>query len=100
MNFLLPTQTTTPHHWEGGELPPLKLVEDEATRPQAAVQQPAVRPSTKPSQPVRTGPWKQLLLLFVVGVLSVMAYFLFSRYVVTPVIIQGRSMAPTLKDGE
>ena len=34
------------------------------------------------------------------ALLSIPAYFLASRFVVTAVVIQGRSMMPTLKDGE
>jgi len=47
-------------------------------------------------------PWFQrysLVLLFV-ALLSIPAYFIASRYVVTAVVVQGRSMMPTLKDGE
>ena len=40
-----------------------------------------------------------LILLFVV-LFSIPAYLVASRYIVTAVIIQGRSMTPTLKDGE
>jgi len=48
------------------------------------------------------GSWYQkysLVLLFVT-LLSIPAYFLASRFVVTAVIVQGRSMMPTLKEGE
>jgi signal peptidase I len=43
---------------------------------------------------------RQVLALLLVGLLCVAAYFAISRYVITPVVIQGRSMAPTLRDGE
>jgi len=43
---------------------------------------------------------RQLIALAIFGLLCVVSYFAFSRYVVTPVIIQGRSMTPTLRDGE
>jgi len=43
---------------------------------------------------------KQLLSLFLFGLLCIASYFVFSRFVFTPVIIQGRSMMPTLRDGE
>jgi signal peptidase I len=42
----------------------------------------------------------QLLLLLLVGVLSVACYYLVSRFVATTVIVQGRSMTPTLQDGD
>jgi signal peptidase I len=35
-----------------------------------------------------------------VALFSVPAYFLASRFIVTAVVVQGRSMTPTLKDGE
>ncbi len=38
--------------------------------------------------------------LLLVALLSVPAYFLASRFIVTAVVIQGRSMMPALKDGE
>jgi signal peptidase I len=43
---------------------------------------------------------RHLLVLLCVAVLSVPAYFLVSRFVVTAVIVQGRSMTPTLQDGD
>lgn len=47
-------------------------------------------------------PWwrRHFLVLFFVALFSVPAYFLASRFIVTAVVVQGRSMAPTLKDGE
>jgi len=56
--------------------------------------------ATKPVKPA--GSWYQrnsLVLLFI-ALLSIPAYFVASRFVVTAVVIQGRSMMPTLKDGE
>jgi signal peptidase I len=53
-----------------------------------------------PKAPRVTTLWKQASILLAVGFLCVGAYYLISRYVITPVIIQGRSMAPTLRDGE
>jgi len=35
-----------------------------------------------------------------VVMLSVLSYFLFSRFVVTSVVVSGRSMVPTLQDGD
>ena len=42
----------------------------------------------------------QGLLFFTVLLLCVLSYFLFSRFVVTAVVVKGRSMAPTLQDGD
>jgi signal peptidase I len=44
--------------------------------------------------------WRHLLVLACVAAFSLPAYFLASRYIVTAVVIQGRSMTPTLKDGD
>ena len=43
---------------------------------------------------------RQLLLLLCVGVLSVLSYYLVTRFVATTVIVQGKSMIPTLQDGD
>ena len=94
MDFKLPTQNNTSHRWAGGELPPLKLVEENLAQPEATVGLP------KPVAPAPILPWRQFCVMLLVGVLCVASYFVISRYVVTPVIIQGRSMQPTLKDGE
>lgn len=100
MNFKLPTQPNTSHEWEGGTLPPLKLTEESVTLPAAPVGFTKSGKSTQTAAPSSANLWKQFLLLLLVGSLCVVAYFVISRFVVTPVIIQGRSMQPTLKDGE
>ena len=43
---------------------------------------------------------KTVWTLLCVAGFSILAYFVVSRFVVTAVVIQGRSMQPTLKDGE
>jgi signal peptidase I len=43
---------------------------------------------------------KHLLLAVWVALFSLTGYYLISQYVVTAVQVQGRSMVPTLKDGE
>lgn len=43
---------------------------------------------------------RTLQTLVVILLLSLGAYFFFSRFIVMSVIVQGRSMAPTLRDGE
>jgi len=43
---------------------------------------------------------RQLAALLIFCLLCVASHFVFSRFVITPVIIQGRSMMPTLLDGE
>jgi signal peptidase I len=42
----------------------------------------------------------QSLILLCVAFFSVPAYLIASRYIVTAVVIQGRSMSPTLQDGD
>jgi len=45
--------------------------------------------------------WKQhVFVLICIALFSVPAYLLASRFIVTAVVVQGRSMIPTLKDGE
>jgi signal peptidase I len=97
MNFKLPTQTNTMHEWEGGTLPPLKLTVEKGVLPAAPS---ALPKSGKTATRTNANLGKQLLMLMLVGILCVAAYFVISRFVLTPVIIQGRSMQPTLKDGE
>ncbi len=43
---------------------------------------------------------RQALVLLFVAFFSIPAYLVASRYIVTAVVIQGRSMSPTLKDGD
>ena len=43
---------------------------------------------------------RQLFLLCCVAVFSAPAYLVASRFIVTAVVVQGRSMSPTLKDGD
>jgi signal peptidase I len=43
---------------------------------------------------------KTVWTLLCVAAFSILAYFLVSRFIVTAVVIQGRSMQPTLRDGE
>jgi signal peptidase I len=44
--------------------------------------------------------FRHLLILACVAAFSLPAYYLASRFIVTAVVIQGKSMTPTLKDGE
>jgi signal peptidase I len=65
--------------------------------PEAQVAAPVATPRRKEAG---NGFLRQITLLLVFGVLCVGAYYMISRYVITPVVIQGRSMTPTLRDGE
>jgi signal peptidase I len=55
-------------------------------------------PPTKVQGPAVVG--KAAWTLLCVAGFSILAYFLVSRFVITAVVIQGRSMQPTLKDGD
>src|ERR1051326_3493583 len=94
-NFL-PTQPSAPQSWEETALPPLTL------RESGRVATPCL--AKAPGSPF----WidfgqnltKQLLLVVALTVLSIGSYYLVSRYVATLVVVQGRSMTPTLQDGD
>jgi len=73
-----------------------------AESPSPARPAPAPAASLPQPKPAQKCSWFQrhtIVLLFIV-LFSIPAYYLASRFVVTAVIIQGRSMMPTLKDGE
>lgn len=104
MTNLPPAQTQRQPPWEGASLPPLRMRDEKSSAQESPVAAPApVAP--KPSEAsVATGTsmWfrQNSTALLIVALLSIPAYFLASRYIVTAVVIQGRSMMPTLKDGE
>lgn len=107
MRNSLPTQTQHTTRWEGGSLPPLRLRDEKpgVLDTAAPVSAPCVAPApaaTVAPKTIQHSSWLKrhsLALLFVIA-LSIPAYYLASRFVVTAVVIQGRSMMPTLKDGE
>ena len=55
---------------------------------------------SRPAKVLGRSGGRTLPMLAVMLVLSLAAYFFFSRFVVMSVVVQGRSMAPTLRDGE
>jgi len=106
MQTKLPTPNA-PNIWEDGPIPPLKMDE--------LIEQPYLRSGCTPemsiaacrASAVRAAEMRaakrrvhQVWVLVLIGLLSLMAYYAISRFVVTPVVIQGRSMNPTLRDGE
>src|SRR6266850_646467 len=116
MKAPLPTQPKTQPQWEGGELPPLRMQTEEPSvlvevRPAPRIRDekasllgevapaPVLQPVALEVNPRGSSLKRQALILLCVAVLSVPAYFLASRFIVTAVVIQGRSMTPTLKDG-
>lgn len=94
----LPTPCSQPQSWGEREISPLTL---RAAEPLGGKQD-----STGKRRP--SGAWlarlssftRQITLLVFVALLSVGGYYLVSRYVATTVIVQGRSMMPTLQDGD
>lgn len=98
-----PTQVQPTEVGEGGAISPLRI---EGQTKSYGLAEPAS--DEQPVRAVVAGSVRllsrrfvrQLIALAVFGLLCVVSYFAFSRYVVTPVIIQGRSMTPTLRDGE
>ena len=90
--------------WEGIDLPPLRMAEQsDAYIPDGFVPGTAATAASHDA-PRRKGSGngfiRQISLLLMFGVLCLGAYYMVSRFVVTPVVIQGRSMTPTLRDGE
>ncbi len=59
-----------------------------------------LKPKVKPLEPSPPGYWRQLLMVLLFALLSTISYFVVSRFIVTAVIVQGKSMAPTLQDGD
>lgn len=92
--------------WTSGELPRLRMAEEESADgylPSGFVAE------SQPAPPAALAPLakdgslrfaRQVVVLAIVGLLCLLAYYTMSRFVVTPVVIQGRSMTPTLRDGE
>jgi signal peptidase I len=94
VNKSLPTQ---PHLWGEGEISPPRITERPALLPPRAGAG-MIRLRERPPR------WTELIKgqLAVAGsvlLLSVLCYYLSSRFIITGVVVQGRSMAPTLQDG-
>lgn len=106
MQTKTPTRNV-PSIWEDGPIPPLKLSDHkpqpyvlEGYTPEMTMAQ-CRAAALEAAQPRRmSAPLRQAWVLVLIGLLSLMAYYAISRFVVTPVVIQGRSMNPTLRDGE
>jgi signal peptidase I len=103
VNTNLPPSTDTDFDSGGEALSPLKLL-PAALSPdqQYAWLHPLPPPRRGPcTQPQRSRPHlKQLCMVVSMILLSLLGYFAISRFVITAVEIQGRSMTPTLQDGE
>ncbi len=93
----LPTQLSQPQWWEeGGKLSLLPL------REAAPIVPPVQKERLAPAEPQGSehSLKSQFALLVVLSVLSVLGYYLVSRFIATTVIVKGRSMTPTLQDGD
>ena len=97
----LPTQThnTAAQTWEGEKLPPLRMcgtsvVPATAGRATTIELGGLYQPKTAVSRK------RQTFLLAFMLVFSLVSYLLVTRFIVTAVIVQGRSMSPTLQDGD
>lgn len=104
MSERVPNLINRASSWEGCVLPPLRMAPRAGVDPQTryawlhgsprlavrAVPQPQPRPAAL--QRICLGVW--------IALLSMLSYWLISRYVITAVEVRGRSMAPTLQDGE
>ena len=98
-----PTQAPPTRAGEGGAISPLRTEEYDETYPpegQKPDEQPARAIVTQRVRRVPKRFIRQLIALLIFGLLCFASHFAFSRFVITPVIIQGRSMLPTLRDGE
>ncbi len=104
MNNFPPTQTQRQPIWEGASLPSLRLQDDKPSVTETPVVAPAPAPqkavAVRETSPKGPKLQRRALKLLLIVFLTIPAYFAVSRYVITAVVIQGRSMMPTLKDGE
>ena len=103
MQIFPPTQTSNQPLWEGESLPPLRMLDEQPVVPQPMVappKAPIAAPTPKAEEPAGSWFQKYSVVLLFVALLSIPAYFVASRFIVTAVVVQGRSMMPTLKDGE
>jgi signal peptidase I len=107
MSLLSPTHSQHYVLWEGGVILPLRMRKEPLTQVRTAdsevgrMQPNATRLPATGEQPTQlTPPSNKVGMLLMVMFCSVLAYFLISQFVVTSIIIQGRSMTPTLEDGD
>lgn len=97
MKVYLPTQPNQPQHCEEGAAPPRRLAvrtDDNRTTPQSVAS--AASCLQAAWLPIK----HQLVFLLCLIVFSVISYYLITGYVLTAVVIEGRSMLPNLVEGE
>src|SRR5439155_19284143 len=81
--------------WEGGHFPPLTLREAQEAESARKGRIGALSP-----RHLQQSLKQQLLLILILTLLCLAGYYLVSRFIATSVIVQVRSMVPTLNDGE
>ena len=104
MPNLSPTQTQRQPLWERASEPSLRMRDEKHSvleTPAKASASVAPKPS-EASVATKRPSWFQRhgTTLLLTALFSIPAYFVASRFIVTAVVIQGRSMMPSLKDGE
>ena len=82
------------------ELPGSVRAQEREHRSSGGKDESECRPKRCFETPMRQRQLRTFPTLVIMVVLSIAAYFLFSRFVVMTVVVQGRSMSPTLRDGE
>ena len=90
--------SSQPEPKTSGERPPESppLTWEEPTQPQLEFTPPPKPPPTRRM----AGIGRQVCLVFLALLLSTISYYFISRFVVTSVVVQGKSMIPTLYDGD
>jgi signal peptidase I len=98
VKLYLSTQPDKPQRLEeGAGLPPAMWWVEPTSRGALRF---GLKPTVKIAGPSPAGYWRQLLMVLLFAILSTISYLVVSRFIVTAVIVQGKSMAPTLADGD
>jgi signal peptidase I len=98
MNYFLPSRPNQPHIWEEGSTPPPREREGEDENQDPPIQSvKAVSMQAHRSQPSLS---RQVLVLVFLALFSISTYYAVSQFIITAVVVRGRSMTPTLQDGE
>ena len=99
VNKQLPTQHNPHQFWEGSANSPLRLVPETPLSP-AVPTAPARKPSLFRTDKLFS-PWtRQAWIWFSIIFFSVVSYCLCNQFVITSVVVQGKSMMPTLREGD
>ena len=90
MNPFLPSRPNQPHLWEEGSSPPLRERDDFEETMDHPIRVNKGQPSFS----------RQVLVLVFLALFSISTYYAVSQFIITAVVVRGRSMTPTLQDGE